>query len=176
MIDTQQCGQNVGYAAIFIFFKDLIMDFLFQYLKENNLTLSSCESFTAGLFAHEFCLQAGSSQFFKGSFVCYSNDFKEQFVEIDNRFIKKYGVVSQEVAELMARNCARLLATDVCFSFTGFAPISDEAQVGLSYASIFINGKVYTDRFYQPDIQDRKAYQQRAIEAILIFFQKNVLN
>jgi nicotinamide mononucleotide (NMN) deamidase PncC len=78
--------------------------------------------------------------------------------------------------ELMARNCARLLATDVCFSFTGFAPTSDEAQVGLSYASIFINGKVYTNRFYQPAIQDRKAYQQRAIEAILIFFQKNVLN
>jgi hypothetical protein len=51
MIDTQQCGQNVGYAAIFIFFKDLIMDFLFQYLKENNLTLSSCEK----LYRRTFC-------------------------------------------------------------------------------------------------------------------------
>lgn len=143
---------------------------LFLYLKKNNLTVSSCESFTAGLFANRFCQISGASNYFKGAFVCYSNEFKIDQVKIPDEIIKKYGVVSKEVASLMAKNCAEILKTDLSFSFTGFAPASDDENVGLSFCAINMNGEIHIIKIFNKEIQDRVAYQNYAIDQVLSEF------
>lgn len=99
---------------------------LFKALEEKNLTLGSVESMTAGKFAASFTDVPGASKVFKGSIISYSNLIKENIVGISKKTIEKYGVVSLEVAEEMAKKGRKLLGVDVCVSVTGNAGPSCE--------------------------------------------------
>jgi nicotinamide-nucleotide amidase len=143
------------------------MEELFLYLKENNLTISSCESFTAGLFANRFCQISGASNYFKGGFVCYSDEFKINQLNIFDEIIKKYGVVSEQVAELMAKHCAEILKTDLSVSFTGFAPPTSDKMVGLAYCGIYFKGEITVIKINNQKINDRLQFQNFAIDQCL---------
>ena len=90
-------------------------------LEKRGLTLGSVESLTAGLFASTICSVPGASKVFKGSFVTYATSMKTDFLNINEAFINKYGVVSKEVAREMAIIGRHGLEVDVCVSFTGNA-------------------------------------------------------
>ena len=78
--------------------KDLV-----KCLLELNITISSCESFTGGLFASSLSSFAGISQVYKGSIITYQNEVNENVLGIDHELIEKYGSVSEIVAIEMAR-------------------------------------------------------------------------
>lgn len=90
-------------------------------LEEKGLTLGSVESLTGGLFASTICSVHGASKVFKGSFITYATSMKTDFLNINEDFINKYGVVSKEVAREMAIIGRHGLEVDVCVSFTGNA-------------------------------------------------------
>lgn len=90
-------------------------------LEEKGLTLGSVESLTGGLFASTICSVPGASKVFKGSFITYATSMKTDFLNINEGFINKYGVVSKEVAREMAIIGRHGLEVDVCVSFTGNA-------------------------------------------------------
>lgn len=94
---------------------------LYQKLLEEKLTLGTVESMTAGLFAAQFASIPGASKVYKGSVVSYSSLIKENVVGVNKNTIKKYGVVSKEVAKEMAEKGRKLLKVDVCISITGNA-------------------------------------------------------
>lgn len=71
-------------------------------LVKKNLHLISAESCTGGLIAKLCTDQAGSSQWFDGSVVCYSNEMKVKLLNVWPELIEQYGAVSEEVAEQMA--------------------------------------------------------------------------
>lgn len=97
------------------------MDTLVKLLKDKNLTIGSVESLTGGLFASEITSIPGASKVYKGSIVTYASSEKVNLLHIDPAIIEKYGVVSKEVAELMAKNGREVLDVDLCVSFTGNA-------------------------------------------------------
>ena len=95
--------------------EQVIADLLIQ----NNLTVSTAESCTSGLLASRLTDVPGSSQYFKGGSVCYSNELKINDIGVDKDLIEKYGAVSEEVAESLAKNIAKKNNTDIGIGITG---------------------------------------------------------
>ena len=83
----------------------------------------------------------GSSQYFKGGSVCYSNELKINDIGVDKDLIEKYGAVSEEVAESLAKNIAKKNNTDIGIGITGIAGPgggTEKKPVGLVFVGIFI--------------------------------------
>ncbi len=108
-------------------------------LREKHLTLGCVESITGGLFASSLVSIPGASDVFRGGFITYSTPLKEKYVHVPHELIKKYGVVSQPVANEMAMGGRKALGVDVCVSFTGNAGPTHEpgrAPVGRVHMTI----------------------------------------
>lgn len=90
-------------------------------LQERELTVSSAESCTGGNIAHRITQIAGSSAYFMGSVVSYSNDVKEQVLNVSRTDIGKFGAVSREVVESMAKGVAKLMHTECAIATSGIA-------------------------------------------------------
>lgn len=118
---------------------------LLVLLKKHNITLSSAESFTGGLFGKKITDIPGSSQVYKGGVICYWTEVKEKILLVDKSIIDKFGVVSEEVAFNLALNCKKMFETDVAVSFTGNAgptKCDEFSNVGDCYIGIDFLGKV----------------------------------
>lgn len=92
-----------------------------KILKEKGLTVSVAESCTGGNIAHFFTLNPGSSEYFKGGVVAYSNEIKVKLLGIDPQLIAENGAVSKEVVEAMAVGVRQLLQTDYAIATSGIA-------------------------------------------------------
>jgi nicotinamide-nucleotide amidase len=92
-----------------------------KLLEQKGKTLSTVESCTGGNIAHAITLNAGSSQYFKGTIVAYCNQVKEDVLEVESKSIEDFGAVSKEVAQQMALGGIKKLKTDYCISATGIA-------------------------------------------------------
>jgi nicotinamide-nucleotide amidase len=92
-----------------------------KLLAERNKTISTAESCTGGAIAKLFTANPGSSAYFKGSVVAYSNDIKIRLLEVDEHLIEAHGAVSCEVVEAMAQNACRILGTDFAIASSGIA-------------------------------------------------------
>ncbi|AXK51413.1 CinA family protein [Spiroplasma alleghenense] len=114
---------------------------LLKLLKFKNLTLSSCESFTGGLFGNKLTDISGASEVFLGGIVAYSVESKKQILGITSDLINKFTTVSNEVAIEMAISCRKIFNSDIAISFTGNAGpnASDNKDVGLAFIGIVSN-------------------------------------
>ena len=92
-----------------------------EMLKQHGLTVSSAESCTGGNIAHVITQVAGSSEYFTGAIVSYSNEVKEHLLGVFNADIMEHGVVSQPVVEQMVEGVSRQLNTDCAVSTSGIA-------------------------------------------------------
>ena len=92
-----------------------------ELLTERELTVSSAESCTGGNIAHKIVQVPGSSAYFLGSVVSYSNDVKANVLGVSRGDIDRYGAVSRQVAEQMAEGAAKLMHTDCSIATTGIA-------------------------------------------------------
>jgi len=90
-------------------------------LKENGFTLATAESCTGGLIAHRITQIPGSSEYFLGGIVCYSNESKIRELGIPIEIIEKYGPVSFECAQLMAEKVRERFKSTFGLSTTGIA-------------------------------------------------------
>ncbi|MDM8000349.1 MAG: competence/damage-inducible protein A [Dehalococcoidia bacterium] len=106
-------------------------------LTAGHLTLATMESCTGGLLASTITDVPGSSAYFKGGFVSYSNEMKVS-LGVDARVIGEHGAVSGPVAEAMAEAARRQLGADIGLSVTGVAgPDSLEGKPpGLAHIGI----------------------------------------
>jgi nicotinamide-nucleotide amidase len=110
-----------------------------KLLREKGLTLGVVESATGGLLSHLITNMPGSSDYYRGSITAYSNEIKIKVVRVREETIRKYGAVSHEVAQELARGGRRVLATDICLTDTGIAGPSGatpEKPVGLFYLGL----------------------------------------
>jgi len=92
-----------------------------QLLKEKGNTLSTAESCTGGYIAHLITSIAGSSDYFKGSVIAYSNEVKTKELKVKPVDLYKYGAVSQQVVEQMAIGVREKLQTDYGLASSGIA-------------------------------------------------------
>ena len=77
-----------------------------RLLQENRLTLALAESCTGGLIGHRVTSVAGSSDYFLGGVVSYSNEAKAELLQVDPEVLAQFGAVSPETARDMARGGA----------------------------------------------------------------------
>jgi nicotinamide-nucleotide amidase len=92
-----------------------------RMLVERNQTLAVAESCTGGNIAHFLTSNSGSSAYFKGGVVAYSNEIKNKLLDVPVKVIESFGAVSQQVAEAMAVGARKALNADFAVSTTGIA-------------------------------------------------------
>lgn len=100
---------------------DEIENTVARLLLEQNKTIATAESCTGGLLAHSLTQYAGSSQYFLGSVVSYSNAAKTDFLDVDANIIATKGAVSEEVVKQMAIAAREKFKTDIGVATTGVA-------------------------------------------------------
>lgn len=101
--------------------------------------LAIAESCTAGLLMKRVTDVPGSSNYFVGGVVTYSNEAKIRILKVNKEYIKRKGAVSGKVAERMAEGVRKLLKADYGVSITGIAGPSGEMKekpIGLVYIGI----------------------------------------
>ena len=90
-------------------------------LREKNLTVSTAESCTGGSIAAKLTSVPGSSDYFKGGIVAYSNEIKESLLGVSSETLKKQGAVSEETVIEMVKGAMKALKTDCAVSTSGIA-------------------------------------------------------
>ena len=99
---------------------DVLEEQVGRLLREQHLTLVTMESVTGGLLAHTITQAPGSSDYFKGGMVAYSNEMKVRW-GVDTRLIREQGAVSPEVAMAMAQAAMKRTGADLGIGTTGVA-------------------------------------------------------
>ena len=103
------------------------------------LTIGTVESATGGRIADRITNVPGSSDYFKGSIVAYSNEVKIALLGVKKATMENYGAVSEQTARAMAQGGRKLLDVDICVSDTGIAGPSGatpEKPLGLFYLGL----------------------------------------
>lgn len=90
-------------------------------LVAKNMTIGTAESCTAGLIGAALASINGASRYFRGGYITYATEVKEDLLGVSHETIRRYDVVSSQVAQEMAINAQRSLNTDYAISITGYA-------------------------------------------------------
>jgi len=90
-------------------------------LLEQGKMLATAESCTGGLISHKITCVPGSSDYFAGGVVAYSNDLKERFLDVAPALLEEHGAVSSQVAKAMADGIRTRTGADIAVSVTGIA-------------------------------------------------------
>ncbi len=123
---------------------------VFDLLINKGMTFASAESCTGGNIAHVFTLIPGSSEAFKGTAVTYATPMKTKVLGVPAEDIEKYGVVSQQVVEGMAKGVRNLMESDFGVATTGVAGPSggtEENPVGTVWIGVASAHGVVSQRF-----------------------------
>lgn len=148
---------------------------LVETLKENNLTIASCESLTGGLFASKIVEVSGASSVFVGGYVTYMDKCKEILLNGQDILHSK-GAISEEMAYLMAKEVKEKLVSDIAVSFTGNAgPFASEGkEVGLVYSCIIFKEEyiVYKDLFSGNRNEIRESVINKTVERLFTFLKR----
>jgi nicotinamide-nucleotide amidase len=110
-----------------------------EQLTLNNSTIAAAESCTGGLLAQRLTSIAGSSSYFLGGVVCYSNELKTVWADVPAEMIAAKGAVSPEVAVALAEGIRRRVGSTLGVGITGIAGPgggSDEKPVGTVHVAI----------------------------------------
>ncbi len=129
---------------------DTIEKVIGKLLMDKGMTLGTVESCTGGSIAEMIVSLAGSSAFYQGSIVSYTNELKEKLVGVRKETLIANGAVSQQVVEEMSQNGKNKLGVDYCISVSGIAgPTggSEEKPVGTVWISITGPENTYAKKF-----------------------------
>ena len=107
-------------------------------------TIAVAESCTGGLLGAALTDVSGSSAFFRGGIIAYSNDIKKGLLKIKPELLKQYGAVSRQTALAMAVNVRRIMHSDIGIATTGIAGPGGGTKmkpVGLVYIAVAEDNK-----------------------------------
>ncbi|HUX53674.1 MAG TPA: competence/damage-inducible protein A [Williamwhitmania sp.] len=110
-----------------------------KLLSNNNMSLSLAESCTGGNIAHMITSVPGSSNYFTGSVVAYSNKVKAELLGVKMETLERYGAVSEQVVREMAEGCRALFQSTYAIATSGIAGPSGgsvDKPVGLTWISV----------------------------------------
>ncbi|MCD8415675.1 competence/damage-inducible protein A [Tenacibaculum dicentrarchi] len=141
-----------------------------------NKTVSTAESLTGGKIGANLVSIAGSSAYFKGGFITYTAELKEQLLGVSKQTIQEFSVVSKQVAKQMAVGCLKKLKTDFAIAVTGNAgPTTDDTDKSVGVVCIAIASKqrveVYEFNFGEP----REKVLNRTVTKALDLLRERIL-
>ena len=140
---------------------------------ERGLTVAVAESCTGGLIAAAITEVPGSSGYFLGGVVSYSNQAKETFLDVPRTLLTEHGAVSREVAIAMATGARSRFGSDLAVSVTGVAGPDGgtlDKPVGLVYIGVAsVTDSAVRHKQLQPDhaVRERAAVREGAAFAAL---------
>jgi len=140
------------------------------------LTIGAVESATGGRIADRITNVPGSSDYFKGSLVAYSNEVKIALLGVKKVTIENYGAVSEQTALEMAQGGRKLLDVDICVSDTGIAGPSgatSEKPVGLFYLGLAAKDESFSQK--HAFRENREGNKREAAEAALNMLKQYLL-
>jgi len=161
---------------IFGYDDELIEEVTGRLLASSRLTLATAESCTGGLISAKLTSLAGSSVFYKGGIVAYSNEVKEKLLGVPGEVLERYGAVSRETAFAMAHGVRRVIGADLGLAVTGIAGPSGgtpEKPVGLVYISLATADGQFCQRYIFPG--NRQAVRQGVSNAALDLVRRHLL-
>jgi nicotinamide-nucleotide amidase len=165
-------SQQLGNAIVA--FEDIPIEKLVgNLLKSKSLMVATAESCTGGNIAHQFTMIPGSSEFFKGSVVAYSNEVKTSVLQVSAQDLEMYGAVSQVVVEQMAINVRKLLKSDISVATSGIAGPTggtDEKPVGTVWISVSSKDKILSREFRFGSLREQNII--RATQAALLMLKE----
>ncbi len=144
-------------------------------LKKNNKSLSIAESCTGGLIGKRVTEIPGSSAYFMGGMVVYSNKAKIRQLNINRDTLATYGAVSSQTAEEMVENVRNIFSSDYAISVTGIAGPgggSTEKPVGLVYIGVSNGKKNYIYKLNLPGNRQRIRWMS---SQYALFYLYNIL-
>lgn len=115
-----------------------------MHLTMKTKTVAVAESCTGGLLAERITRVPGSSRYFLGGVVAYSNEVKHEWLEVPASVLKTHGAVSAETARILAESVRRRFRADFGLSITGIAGPSGgtpDKPVGLVYLALAEEGR-----------------------------------
>jgi nicotinamide-nucleotide amidase len=121
-----------------------------RHLQKRQLTCAVAESCTGGLVGAAITSVAGSSGWFRGGVIAYSNEVKMRLLGVPEQILAEHGAVSAETVAAMAEGAAWLLQADCAIAVSGIAgPGGDSAEkpVGLVFIGIRANGATSGHRY-----------------------------
>jgi nicotinamide-nucleotide amidase len=146
-------------------------------LRKKSWTLSIAESCTGGLVCDRITNISGSSDYFIGGMVTYSNESKAEHLGIPPAIIKKHGAVSPQVARRMAEGVRKAFHTTFGLSTTGVAGPTGgtkRAPIGRVFIGISDGRRTWVKR---EDLKgSRKEIKKKATEEALQFFYERLIH
>jgi len=122
-----------------------------KLLRDRNQTISTAESCTGGLLSNRITNVPGSSDYFLRGYVTYSNEAKIEDLGVDKKLIDKFGAVSTEVVEQMAKGARERSGSSIGIGISGIAGPGGgtvEKPVGTVYIGLsHDSGKIFSQRF-----------------------------
>lgn len=147
-----------------------------RLLTSSGRTLVTAESCTGGYIAHKVTSVAGSSVYYKGSVVAYSNELKTRLLGVSMEDLNVYGAVSKEVVEQMAMGAMELMNADVAIATSGIAgPDGGTAEkpVGTVWISICTKEKKIS-RIFQFNLGRALNIERTAQTALLMLLDSEL--
>jgi nicotinamide-nucleotide amidase len=148
-----------------------------ELLYKKGSTLSMAESCTGGMIAHLITSIPGSSRYFTGSVVAYSNKIKEEILGVKKEIIESFGAVSEQVVREMAAGAMKLFGTDYSVATSGIAGPDGgtmEKPVGLVWIAVASRDRIIAEKFNFGNQRDTNI--QKASLTALNMLRKLVLN
>ncbi|WP_416306069.1 CinA family protein [Neptunicella sp. SCSIO 80796] len=130
---------------------NVLAEQLGKLLVATDWTMTCAESCTGGGVGYAITSIAGSSQWFQRGFLTYSNQAKIDLLNVKAKTLDKYGAVSHQVAEQMAKGAKISANADLAIAITGIAGPdggSDEKPVGTVWFGLSIQAKTMSDVQY----------------------------
>ena len=139
-----------------------------ELLKAKKLSLSTAESCTGGGIAALITSVPGSSEYFNGSIVAYSNEIKMSLLHVSAETLEKHGAVSRETVTEMVKGAMKALKTDCAVATSGIAGPeggTSEKPVGTVWIAAAYKNEIVT--FKQEGDDGRTRNVQNAIQNAL---------
>jgi len=168
--------------------KSLIPDYIFgegdatleavvgKLLKEKSNTLATAESCTGGYIAHLVTSVPGSSEYYKGSIIAYSNEIKMKELGVSEKTLMENGAVSEEVVKEMAVNVRTRFGSDYAIAVSGIAGPdggTKDKPVGLTWIAIAGPSGVHAGKYLFGDNRERNI--RRAALQALNLLRKHII-
>lgn len=151
-----------------------------EMLKAKKLTLATAESCTGGLIGDRITNISGSSGYYLGGIISYSNQAKMQFLKVQEQTLIDFGAVSEQTAREMALGAKTIFQATLAISVTGIAGpggSTSEKPVGLTYIGLAAPENIIVKRFVWEGnrVENKEASAEAALNMILEYLQHESL-
>lgn len=160
---------------IFGFDNDTLEQVIANLLLEKRKTVSTAESCTGGNVGHLFTKIAGSSRYYEGGIISYTNEVKTKLLGVNPQTLAEFGAVSEQTVREMAEGVRKKLGTDIGLATTGVAGpdgATIENPVGTVWIAYSDENKTLARKLTL--VNDRLQNIQFASLLLLEFMRKNI--